>query len=158
MTVSGGVWSIVHVWTAGDGSTLPAPSFARTRKVCEVAARPERFRGLVHAVHDEVSGTSTWHSKVRLPAGVVSSVPVKVNVAEVLEVAGSGLPVSWVSGTPSGGAPVPNFTTSCGRLVLSERLWNCCSASWFSVASRTRNPLLAPVYMAWTRPATFHSR
>src|ERR687895_763868 len=41
ITVSGGVWSIVHVWTAGVGSTLPAASFARTRKVCEPTARPE---------------------------------------------------------------------------------------------------------------------
>src|SRR5688572_13653971 len=33
MTVSGSVWSIVHVNTAGCGSTAPAPSTARTRKM-----------------------------------------------------------------------------------------------------------------------------
>jgi hypothetical protein len=89
---------------------------------------------------------------------VASSVPVKVNVAEELGVAGSGLPVIWVSGTPFGGAPLPNVSTSCGRLVLSSRLWNCCSASWFSAASRTRKPLFALVYIACTIAATFHSR
>jgi hypothetical protein len=83
---------------------------------------------------------------------------VKVKVAEVLEVAASGLPVICVSGTPFGGAPVPNCSTSCGRLVTSSRLWNCCSASWFSFASRTRKPLFGLVYIACTIPATFQSR
>ena len=110
----------------------------------------------MHAVHVDV--VSSWHSNVRLPAGVVSSVPLKVNVAEVVGSAARGLPVIVVSGTPFGGAPAPNFSTSCGRSVLASRLLNCCSASWFSLASRTRNPWFVPVYMPWTIPATFHSR
>ena len=49
MTVSGAVRSIVHVWTAGVGSTLPAASFARTRNVC--AARGEARVGSAASVH-----------------------------------------------------------------------------------------------------------
>ena len=165
-TVCGAVWSIVHVYSAGDASALPAASFARTRKVCEPAAREVRFRGLVHAVHDEVTGTSSWHSKVRLPAGVTLSMPLKVKVAVELELAACGWPVMVVSGAivspppggGGGGAPFPSFRTSSGRLALSSRLWNCCSASWSSLASRMRKPLFALRYIACTTPATFHSR
>ena len=39
--VSGAVKSTVHVKLAGEGSTLPAPSVARTWKVWLPAARPE---------------------------------------------------------------------------------------------------------------------
>ena len=40
MLVSGGVTSIVHVYVSGVGSSLPDPSIARTRKVCEPPATP----------------------------------------------------------------------------------------------------------------------
>ena len=56
------------------------------------------------------------------------------------------------------GGLVPKERTSCGLLLLSSRLWNCCSASWFSFASRTRKPLFWLEYIACTRPATFQSR
>ena len=61
MIVSGAVWSMTHVYTAGLRSALPAASFARTRKMCEPTARFVRFCGFVHAVHGAVSGTSSWH-------------------------------------------------------------------------------------------------
>ncbi len=161
MTVSGTVWSIVHVYAAGVGSTVWDASTARTRKVCEPWASPVYDRGLVQVAHEELSGTSSWHWKVRLAAGVTSSVPLKVKVAAVVVVAASGLPVMDVSGAsepPVGGEPPPSVSTSCGRLSLFSRLWNCCSASWFSFASRTRKPLFAPEYIPCTWPATFHSR
>jgi len=40
IVVSGAFVSIVHVWLAGVGSTLPAWSSARTWNVCVAALRP----------------------------------------------------------------------------------------------------------------------
>jgi hypothetical protein len=40
IVVSGAPVSTVHVWIAGVASVLPAPSFARTLKVCEPSPRP----------------------------------------------------------------------------------------------------------------------
>ena len=57
-----------------------------------------------------------------------------------------------VSGARLSGAP--KVTTSCGGSLPFSRLWNCCSASWFSAASRIRKPWLAPAsYMRLQLPA-----
>ncbi len=48
-------------------------------------------------------------------------------------------------------------STSCGGLSPFSRAWNCCSASWFSVASRIRKPLFEPLeYMLETMVVTPH--
>ena len=49
--VLGAVRSMSQLRLAGDGSTLPDESIARTSKVWEPAARPLRVRGLVHAAN-----------------------------------------------------------------------------------------------------------
>jgi hypothetical protein len=41
MIVSGGVTSTIQVRAAGVASVFPAPSIARTSKVCEPSASPE---------------------------------------------------------------------------------------------------------------------
>jgi hypothetical protein len=62
-------------------------------------------------------------------------------------------------GGGGGGVPGASCSTSCGWSELFSFEWNCCSASWFSFASRTRKPCGALVeYIDWTSPATFHSR
>ena len=88
------------------------------------------------------------------------------NSALVLEVELDGAWVMLVSGGVvsagggGGGAEVgPNLRTSCGRSEPFSRLWSCCSASWFSFASRMSQPLNSlAVYMAWACAATFQSR
>ena len=80
---------------------------------------PAITRGLVHAVQAAVSGTSSWHWKVRLPLAVTLSLPVNVKVAEVAVVAADGWPVRLVSGGVvsgpggggggGGGAPGPEL-------------------------------------------------
>jgi hypothetical protein len=45
MVVSGAVVSTVQVLVAGVSSVLPAPSMARTRKVCSPSARPAYSAG-----------------------------------------------------------------------------------------------------------------
>jgi hypothetical protein len=47
----GFVVSTFHVKDAGDASTLPAVSVARTSKVCVPSPRPVSERGLVHATN-----------------------------------------------------------------------------------------------------------
>jgi hypothetical protein len=55
---------------------------------------------------------------------------------------------------PAGAKP----STSWGVLSPFSRLWNCCSASAFSTASRIRKPWLTPPYIAATWEVTFHWR
>ena len=161
MIVSGAVWSIVQEKKDGLGSGRPAASFARTRKMCEPAARPVYCLGLVHAVHGAVSGTSSWHSKTRLPLGVTLSLPVNWKLADVAVVAADGCCVMFVSGGVvseppggggggGGGVPGASRRTSCGVSVPFSRAWNCCSASCVSFASRMRKPLFPVEYIAWT--------
>jgi hypothetical protein len=49
IVVCGAVWSIVHVWVAGVGSTLPARSVAWTRNWWLPGVRPVYARGEVQA-------------------------------------------------------------------------------------------------------------
>ena len=60
--VSGPAGVYVHVWLAGDGSTLPAKSIERTTNVCAPGVRPLIVRGLVHGVHAGAPTGSRAHS------------------------------------------------------------------------------------------------
>lgn len=53
--VSGTTVSIAQVYGAGEASTFPAASFARTQNVWDPSASPVRSRGLAHAVQAPVS-------------------------------------------------------------------------------------------------------
>jgi len=68
---------------AGEESVLPAPSTARTRKVCDPAPSPVYVCGLVHAAN---GAASRLHSKV---APVVSDVKSKVAVVSFVGPAGA---------------------------------------------------------------------
>jgi hypothetical protein len=59
--LSGATVSTVQVWTAGLGSTLPAPSVARTENVWLRSARRPIVSGLEHAAQ---APASTLHSNV----------------------------------------------------------------------------------------------
>ena len=59
MVVSGALASTVHVRKAGEASTLPTASVARTFSVCEPSARPEKDSDAEHAAH---APASSWHS------------------------------------------------------------------------------------------------
>src|SRR5262245_20827108 len=86
---------MVQVKEAGVASMLPARSFARTWNVCEVSARPLKETGLEHAAN---AAASSLHSKTRLAVGVMSSLPVKVKLADVLLVGFAGMDPIVVSG------------------------------------------------------------
>ena len=153
--VSVGPAVIVHVRLAGVGSTLPAASAERTSKVCTPGVRPVYARGFVHAWKAVSTVLSRRQAKVE-----PGSVAEKPKLAPVLVVEGGGLAVMEVlGGVVSGGGAATNRTTSCGGLLPFSRLWNCCSASWFSAASRTRKPCWPPAaYMACTCDTTFQVR
>ena len=100
---AGALVSTVQVKEAGEASVLAASSVARTSNVRDPSASPSSVCELVQGVNPP---PSSWHSKVRLPGRVTSSVPVNVNVAEV-ELDGSGGPeVILVSGGVVSGAVV----------------------------------------------------
>src|SRR5699024_8296298 len=86
----GAARSTVQVALAGDGSTLPAPSTARTRRVCSPSARFSKVMGLVH-------GTPPAPSRLHSYVTPVSVEP-KVNVALVLSVVPGGPETMVVSG------------------------------------------------------------
>ena len=159
--VSCGAVVIVQVWSDGVWSVLPAASFARTSKWWEPVLRPRYCFGLAQLAQAEAWVLSRRHSKVE-PVSLEEN----WNCAVVLEVELDGPWVMLVSGGvvsvggAGGGAEAgPNLRTSCGRSEPFSRLWSCCSASWFSLASRMSQPLNSfEVYIAWAWPATFHSR
>ena len=130
-TVSG---TTRQVRSAGVWSTLPAGSVARTRSLCSPTARPLSCLGDVQAVNASLSSA---HSNVEN-----SWLDEKAIDALVLSVSGSGPESIVVSGGVLSGAP--NVTTSCGGSEPFSRLWNCCSASWFSAESRIRKPWFEP--------------
>ena len=88
--MSGTTVSIVQVWPAGVGSTLPAASLARTLKLWLPSARLLVLWGEAQAVK---AAASSEHSNI-----VPSSLLLKVNVALLLRDGLYGLPVSVVSG------------------------------------------------------------
>src|SRR5439155_3649939 len=77
MIVSGGIVSTIHVRAAGDGSTFPARSVARTLKVCEPWPRPVKLC-VVDESHELNPAPSSEH--VRVEPG---SVAWKVKLAAV---------------------------------------------------------------------------
>lgn len=79
--VSGAVVSTVHVWTAGDASTFPAVSVARTENVCTPSASPWIDVGDVHGVN---GAPSSEHPNVDV------SVAEKANVAVDEDAAAGG--------------------------------------------------------------------
>src|SRR5687768_4834103 len=87
--VFGATVSTVHVRVAGDASTLPTPSFARTEKVCEPFAKPEYDFGEVHTPH---APASSLHSND--PASDAAN----ANDAEVVLTRPLGPAVTEVSG------------------------------------------------------------
>jgi hypothetical protein len=134
--VFGGVVSAVHVRVAGEASTLPAASRARTRKVWEPADSPVTLRGEVQAAQAPLS---IWHSNVA-PA----SLEVKVNggppepsvvfgatlsagwiVHSCSAGVGSGLPASSIARTSKRCAPVPRPLYICGLVQLSTHALCC---------------------------------
>ena len=134
--VSGATVSAItrQVCCAGEPSTLPAGSVARTRRSWLPTDRPLSCLGDVQAVK---APPSSEHSNVEN-----SWLDEKPIDALVLSVSASGPESIVVSGGVLSGAP--KVTTSCGGSEPFSRLWNCCSASWFSAESRIRKPLLAP--------------
>ena len=93
IVVSGTAVSIVQVNDAGVGSTLPAPSIARTWKEWLPSERPAYSFGLVHAAKP---ASSSLHSKLATP--VPASVPLKLNDAEPELVGSPGLASIVVAG------------------------------------------------------------
>src|SRR5690606_10631952 len=81
----GGVVMIRHDHTAGEASTLPAWSMARTANVCEPSFKPLRVCGELQAVQ---APASRRHSN-RTPA----SSALKAKVADVAEVTDEGVEV-----------------------------------------------------------------
>ena len=91
---------------------------------------------------------------VLVGVAVLVGVWVGVGVFVGVAVGGTGVLVGVAVGPPAA-----KLMTSWGRLLPFSRLWNCCSASLFSEASRIRKPLLVPaLYMACTWVVTFHCR
>src|ERR687895_563982 len=89
MVVSGGVTStsgcaIVHVRTAGVGSTLPLRSIAATSNVCVPGRRPEYVRGVMQFSSKPTGSPSSRHWNLRFGPGVKLSLPVNSKVAAVL--------------------------------------------------------------------------
>src|ERR1044071_10462583 len=74
----GGLVSTIQVRVAGDGSTRPTGSLARTANVCEPPARVKAC-GEVHAVD---AAAASLHSKVAVGSGERNS---KVTLAPVIE-------------------------------------------------------------------------
>jgi hypothetical protein len=89
IVVSGGVVSTTQVNDAGEASTLPAESTARTWNVCDALDRPAYVLGVEQAVKPP---PSIWHWNV--PA----SVDVNENDADAAFVGFTGLAVIVVSG------------------------------------------------------------
>src|SRR3954449_8012092 len=86
---AGGGACTVHVRDAGDASTLPAASVARTSNVCAPTASPLKSRGDVHAPH---TPPSSRHSNV------AASLAPNVKLAVVAVTVPDGPPVIVVSG------------------------------------------------------------
>src|SRR5918999_1714831 len=120
----------VQARAAGDWSTLPAGSIARTRTSWLPTVNPVYWCGEAQPLHAPPS-REHWNDE---PASLDENV--NDGLRSVVDPLG---PVSRVvSGASKSGAP--NVSTSCGRSLPCSRLLNCCSASWFSFASRIRNP------------------
>src|SRR6201999_2677108 len=114
---------IVQLWVAGEPSTLPAASIARTRNECAPTARPLSARGDVQAAY---AALSSEHSNVE-----PTSVAVNANDAVVAFVlAGGVVPIVvfgaavsivhvYVSGEPSG---LPNGAIARTRNVCVPAL------------------------------------
>jgi hypothetical protein len=113
---------MVHVRVAGQGSTLPAASLARTENVCEPMLRPVYALGLEHDAHAE---PSSLHSK---PVTPTSSLPSNEKDAEVevVEEPSAGPAVMLVSGgvvSAGGGSGVGSGAGSGpGSTTLHERV------------------------------------
>src|SRR3954468_23025776 len=86
---AGGGACTVHVRDAGDASTLPAASVARTSNVCAPTATPLKSRGDVHAPHTPAS---------RRHSNVAASLAPNVKLAVVAVTVPDGPPVIVVSG------------------------------------------------------------
>ena len=152
MVVSGGTVSTVKVRLAGVASTLPAPSMARTSKVCEPSDRAAVVKGVVQAAN---AAASKRHWNVE-PASV--EVKVKVGVLSLVVLPAAGPPVMFVSGgvastvkvrlagvgsvllagsvartskvcAPSDSADVVNGVVQAAKAAASMRHWNVEPAS-----------------------------
>jgi hypothetical protein len=88
--VGGAVTSTVNARCAGEPSTFPAGSFARTSNVCAPSANDAYAFGLAHAPH---APPSMRHSKLAVPSVLENS-----STAEVLLVGSAGPLVSVVGG------------------------------------------------------------
>ena len=115
MVVSGVVPSTVQVHVAGDGSTTPAASRARARKVCEPSVSALYETGLVHALK---GAPSRLHSKVA-PERFDAS----VKGADRLLARTGGLVTIEVSGAP------PSTTWRTVRTTVPVVASRCCSQS-----------------------------
>ena len=101
--------SIVQVRLAGESSTLPAMSVARTSKRCSPSPRPNTVRGDAHAANAEPSsehanvdpGSLEENSNVAEPSSVVPAGPASIEVSGavasgVVGPAGAKTSSSWI--------------------------------------------------------------
>jgi len=122
----GAAVSITHVRVAGDASTFPAASIARTANVCDPSVNELYTAGLVQAPK---LPASSLHSKLATPLPPGSD-PVNENPAFGLLVGSGGPTLMFVSGAvtsidhvyESGGAS----TLSSASIALT---WNVCEPS-----------------------------
>jgi hypothetical protein len=131
----GGVLSTNQVNVAGVASTFPAPSFARTVKVCVPCARPVYAFGLVQAAN---ASASSLHSNIAVESGDANT---KVAVLALV---------------PSGGVWVPLLTgpdeiVVSGAVVSIVHVKLAGEASTFAAASFARtwkvcDPSASPLY------------
>ena len=104
---------MVHVAVAGEASTLPAASRARTLNVCEPTARFAGENGDVQAAQ---AAPSSEQSNAVTPT---LSVPAKVSVASVAVVVADGADTMLVSGavvSVVGAGRVPGLAGSSGSV------------------------------------------
>ena len=124
IVVSGAVVSTVNVREAGEASTLPTASIARTENVCSPSLRPDSARGEPHTVN---APPSSLHSKESVSS---TGSPTKVNAADVVAIVepAAGPPVITVSGgvvsTGIGCSSRSRSVTSLGTPTTGEtRSW-----------------------------------
>ena len=145
MVVSGGTVSTVKDQVAGVGSRLPAPSMARTAKVCAPSASASVVNGVVQAANAAASrrhwnvepssdavkpnvGAFSWVELPGLLVMVVSGGTVSTVKAQVAGV-GSMLPAPSMARTakvcvPSASASVVNGVVQAANAAASRRHWN----------------------------------
>ena len=141
-----------HVRVAGDGSTFPARSTARTRKVCMPGSRPETSPGESHG--SQSGKLSTRHSYSSWRIGVALSVPVNSNRdsgrptfsplfgPEKMAVPGGEVSLVIVHVCDTGGPALPSASGTFGFSIAGSKLstartWKVC---WPGLSSGSPAP------------------